>query len=168
MRKSYKPRSTPKPETNPAGETSTLDPPAMPNGPLVTTAPAPSGIETFSRGRKTKLTPELQRTIVLYIRAGAFDWVAAQAVGINQDTFYYWLQRGSAGEAPYSEFSEAVAQARAESRLAAEVEVRRDEPLAWLMKGPGRDRPGEPGWTDRPSADALPHITVILANDGKV
>jgi len=139
-----------------------------PDQALVATPSLPAVVEPSPRGRKTKLTPELQRTIVSYIRAGAFDWVAAQAAGIHQDTFYHWLNLGTQGRAPFSEFSDAIAQARAESRLAAEVEVRRDEPLAWLMKGPGRDRPGEPGWTDRPSGDALPHITVILARDGKV
>ena len=28
------------------------------------------------------------------------------------------------------------------------AEVRRDNPLAWLRYGPGRERPGEPGWTE--------------------
>src|SRR5262249_19759838 len=28
------------------------------------------------------------------------------------------------------------------------------EPLAWLRMGPGRDRPGEPGWTDAPPTEA--------------
>ena len=59
-------------------------------------------------------------------------------------------------------------EARAEARLSAEVEVKRGEPLNWLMKGPGRDRSGEPGWTDRPSPDTLSHVTIILAGDGKV
>ena len=48
----------------------------------------------------------------------------------------------------YSDFHEEVRQARAQSRVAAEAEVRRDNPLAWLRFGPGRQRPGEPGWTE--------------------
>ena len=48
----------------------------------------------------------------------------------------------------YFDFHEEVRQARAQSRVAAEAEVRRDNPLAWLRYGPGRQRPGEPGWTE--------------------
>ena len=39
--------------------------------------------------------------------------------------------------------------ARAQARAAAEIEVRRDNPAFWLRVGPGRSRPGAPGWTDR-------------------
>jgi hypothetical protein len=130
--------------------------------------------EKHPGGRATLLTPERQQRIVSYIRAGAFDWVAAEANGVDRRTFFEWVQRGDA-EHPdreqtdrYAQFAHAVREARAEARLSAEVEVKRGEPLSWLMKGPGRDRPGEPGWTDRPSQDALPHVTIILAGDGKV
>jgi hypothetical protein len=69
-------------------------------------------------------------------------------VGINPDTFYYWLQRGEAGESPYSEFSDEVGRARAEARRGAEQQVRRKDPQFWLRCGPGKERPGEPGWTN--------------------
>jgi hypothetical protein len=141
---------------------------------LVTVTSAPRAPEKHAGGRATLLTPELQQRIVSYIRAGAFDWVAAEANGIDRQTFWEWIKRGEdthyarPSTEQYAQFAYAVREARAEARLSAEVEVKRGEPLSWLMKGPGRDRPGEPGWTDRPSSEALPHVTIILAGDGKV
>jgi hypothetical protein len=99
-------------------------------------------------GRKSKLTPETQATIVARIRDGAYDYIAAQAGGIDPDTFYRWLSAGEHGREPYRTFREMVRQARAEARAAAEIAVRQVNPLAWLRYGPGRERPGEPGWTD--------------------
>ena len=138
------------------------------------TIPAPQAPEKHARGRETLLTPDLAQRILSYIRAGAFDWVAAEANGVSRKTFYDWVRRGEGEDLGrpqtpfYAEFAIQVREARAEARYSAEIEVKRGEPLAWLMKGPGRDRPGEPGWTDRPSQDALPHVTIILAGDGKV
>ena len=99
-------------------------------------------------GRKSKLTPDVEQQIVAYIRSGAFDWVAAQAAGIGRTTFYRWMQAGENGEGPYDSFYAAVREARAVARVAAEMEVRNNNPLAWLRYGPGRARPGEPGWTE--------------------
>ena len=70
------------------------------------------------RGRKTKLTPELQETILKIIRAGNYALVACQAVGINQDTYYTWLKRGKKDlednkTTIYSEFSESIERASA-------------------------------------------------------
>jgi hypothetical protein len=125
-------------------------------------------------GRETLLTPERQQRIVSFIRAGAFDWVAAEANGVDRRTFFEWVQRGDA-EHPdreqtdrYAQFAHAVREARAEARLSAEVEVKRGEPLAWLMKGPGRDRPSEPGWTERPATIEMPHVTIIVTDRWRV
>ena len=38
--------------------------------------------------------------------------------------------------------------ARAQARAQREAAVAQQNPLAWLRMGPGRERPGEPGWTD--------------------
>jgi hypothetical protein len=100
-------------------------------------------------GRHTKLTPDVQQRILSYIRGGAFEWVAAEAAGIGKSTFYRWLQEGEAADSgSYHDFWLEVRKARAQSRVAAEAEVRRDNPLAWLRYGPGRQRPDEPGWTE--------------------
>ncbi len=101
-------------------------------------------------GRPGKLTPEVHQRIVAFIRAGSFAWVAAEAAGVSKSTFHRWLQRGEQeGSEPYCEFADEVRQAQAQARVAAETEVRRAQPLAWLRYGPGRDRPAEPGWTEQ-------------------
>lgn len=99
-------------------------------------------------GRKTLLTPEVETKICEYISRGAFDHVAAAAVGINPSTFYDWLNKGAAGNEPYAKFSKKVMEARSAARLDAENRVHQKEPFNWLRYGPGRERPGEPGWTN--------------------
>ena len=98
-------------------------------------------------GRPTKLDGARLEVVVEQIRLGAFDWVAAEAAGIGQRTFYEWLERGRRGEAKYAAFEAAVRRARAEARQGAEQWVRQHNPLAWLRLGPGRERRGKPGWT---------------------
>ena len=46
------------------------------------------------RGRKSKLTPEVQAEIVSSIQVGVYAKTAAAAAGINETTYYEWLQRG--------------------------------------------------------------------------
>jgi hypothetical protein len=99
--------------------------------------------------RPTLLTPERHKTIVAAIRAGAFDWIAAEANGIDRETFKLWIRTGARKKRePYLSFVHDVRAARAQARLAAEIEVRRDQPFSWLRFGPGRERDGEPGWTE--------------------
>jgi hypothetical protein len=133
--------------------------------------PGLSSPEKRPVGRQTLLTPERQQTIVSYIRAGMWDYIAAEAAGINQDTFYEWLRRGDGlegrpAESPFTEFSEAVRQARAEARGSAEIEVKREAPTVYLTKGPGRERPGRPGWTsvgDGQTAQTTTTVNVLIA-----
>lgn len=100
-------------------------------------------------GRRTLLTPERQKSIVAAIRAGAYDWVAAEANGIDRMTFVLWMKRGeNERKQPYVGFMEEVRLARAQARLSAEIEVRKDLPFNWLRYGPGREREGTPGWTE--------------------
>lgn len=98
--------------------------------------------------RKTKLTPETRDTIAESIRHGAFASVAARAAGIDNATFYRWLAAGEAGREPYRAFREMVLTAAAEARQQAEATVFTESPFQWLRYGPGRERPGEPGWTE--------------------
>lgn len=100
-------------------------------------------------GRPPKLTAEIQTQITQLIRAGAYDWVAAESAGIGRSTFYRWMATGEDGAEPYATFAREVTIARAQARAAAEIEVRRDNPAFWLRVGPGRSRPGAPGWTER-------------------
>jgi hypothetical protein len=99
-------------------------------------------------GRKLKLAPELVQAISTHIRDGAFDWVAAQAAGIGTTTYYRWLEWGARRGARrvYREFREAILTARAEARVQAEMRVYQEDRATWLLRGPGRERPGQPGW----------------------
>ncbi len=92
----------------------------------------------------------VQDRIVTYIRAGAFDYVAAEACGVSQSAFYAWLAKGEAPNAPkhYREFVEAVRGAQQEARVAAEVAVKAADPWKWLRYGPGKSKPGRDGWSD--------------------
>lgn len=99
-------------------------------------------------GRSPKLTPEVQQSIVAQIEDGAWDYVAAENAGIGQRTFYRWLEDGAAGKAPYWQFRQAISAARAQARARAERRVLAADPFKWLRYGPGRERPGQPGWTD--------------------
>ncbi len=100
-------------------------------------------------GRPSLLTPERHKAIVAAIRAGAFDWIAAEANGIDRETFKLWIRTGTRKKRePYLSFVRDVWAARAQARLSAEIEVRKDQPFNWLRFGPGREREGEAGWTE--------------------
>ena len=124
-------------------------------------------------GRRTKLTAEVQEGIVDLIRQGAYDYQAARANGIDDSTFYRWMRAGEKADSVYRQFCKEVREARAEARTAAEIQVRKDNPLAWLRYGPGRERPGEPGWTESSKVEisgdeARPlHITYARGSEQK-
>ena len=110
--------------------------------------------ENMGAGRRTKLTAELQRRICAFIRAGAYDYAAAEACGINRRTFFDWMQRGEGTsdrkQSPaYVQFVHAVRAAQAECRVTAEIEVRHADPKWWLTRM-CRDQPDLPGWTNAP------------------
>ena len=72
--------------------------------------------------RPTLLTPERHKAIVAAIRAGAFDWIAAEANGIDRETFKLWMRTGarrkrepylSSGKAPLFKPNQAAARAGA-------------------------------------------------------
>lgn len=108
--------------------------------------------------RKSKLTPELIAQVCEKIKGGAYDYIACEAVGISQSTFYEWLQDAEKPDADPLKvaFSESVERARAEARQAAELAVMKDKPETWLLKGPGRERPGRPGWTNESTVNVNP------------
>ena len=116
-------------------------------------------------GRPTIFNVKLHRGLVKEIRAGAYDWVAAEAVGIGQRTFYRWIERGERGEAPFATFARDVKKARALARLGAEKRVREEQPLAWLRMGPGRERRGQPGWTEAVKAQPQEAVEVVIDED---
>jgi hypothetical protein len=125
--------------------------------------------------KRYPLTPEVERAILAYIRAGGFPHVAAEAAGIPRAVFERWLRKGRGPRARdrYRAFHAAVQQAQAQARLGAEVAALNDKPLDWLRSGPGRETPDSTGWTGsvRPgpaqtgSASALsqPEVQALLA-----
>lgn len=73
-------------------------------------------------GRKTKLNAALQREICKLLAKGATDQTACNRVNIARSTFYDWLSRGEdEGEGEFSEFLDAVTQARAKAHVAATI-----------------------------------------------
>jgi hypothetical protein len=129
--------------------------------------------KTRKRGPKFKLTPETQETITTAIRSGSFDYAAAEAAGISQRTFYRWLEQAEeqkTGE--LCDFGRAVMIARAQARGEAESRVFREDPYKWLRYGPGRERPGRPGWGDQiaitdPNGDVF-QIGIIKTEWGRL
>ena len=102
--------------------------------------------------RRYKLTPDVQKAICDFIRAGGFPEVAAEAAGIPQEVFDDWLRRGTATRQstyskPYIAFRQEVTRATAEARLAAEVQAHKQFPITWLKQGPGKETPNKRGWT---------------------
>lgn len=113
------------------------------------------------RGRppgSVALTPEIQHTIVAYVRAGAFPHVAAQAAGISPRTYFDWMARGEdrhptrPSTPKLRAFAQAVNQAHAEARIAAEVRVYKENPLRWLTYS-ARSKPDRDGWSIPPASE---------------
>jgi hypothetical protein len=73
-------------------------------------------------GRPTKLTPDVQETIVKALLAGNYAITAAACAGIDASTYYRWLERGdpegtAKGDAPYREFRATVERAKAQAEV---------------------------------------------------
>jgi hypothetical protein len=100
------------------------------------------------RGRRIALTRKVQNKICQMIRAGVYDYVAAEAAGISANTFREWIRRAEGKDgrpaAPvFATFATAVRLAKAEARAAMEVTVRKVDPK-FVLARMYRDRPGEP------------------------
>src|SRR5437868_6493317 len=120
-----------------------------------------------------QLTPALQALIVQFIRAGGYEWVAAEAAGVPRRLFERWLRLGEQTQRrPYREFFLQVLRARAEARLTAELGALKQDARFWLRHGPGREQADRPGWSNAvragtfsPAADpfASPELNQLLA-----
>lgn len=96
-----------------------------------------------------RLTPAFIHEVSDRIRAGAFDHVACESLGVPFARFQKWLalgQRKKPARLPRLLW-EAVRQARAGARLVPEIALRRDEPRTWLLQGPGKDTGDAAGWS---------------------
>lgn len=103
---------------------------------------------------KTKLTSEIKDAIVSALEDGNYAKVAAESVGVTEQTFYNWLARGEAekervegnartkiksSEQPFFEFFESVTRARgaAEARAVEKIKDAGEEDwraVAWFLE----------------------------------
>ena len=99
--------------------------------------------------KRLPLTPEVEKMILAYIRAGGYAHVAAEAAGIPREVFEEWMRKGEAKRSIklYRPFAEAVRQAEAQARLNAEVAALKNKPMDWLKAGPGKETTATPGWS---------------------
>src|SRR5262249_33142788 len=88
---------------------------------------------------------------------------AVEAAGVPWAEWRRWMRLGrqSSPESPYQVFRAEVVQAQAQGRLKAETEVFQKSPMLWLKHGPGREKPGWPGWASAGSG------TVAVSGNGK-
>ena len=83
-------------------------------------------------GRPTKLTPDVQETIVDGINAGLTYGMSCARAGVNPATFYRWLEKGeTANVGRYSEFCDAVSRAKADSALRLLSQITLQAPTDW-------------------------------------
>ncbi len=106
---------------------------------------------------RPRLTPELIRDLCHRIRAGAFEHVASESLGVPVEVYQQWLARGLQPRAGkiYRELYRSVRQARAHARCMAEMAMRSDNPRTWLLHGPGKETEAVPGWSSSPRAASL-------------
>jgi hypothetical protein len=124
-------------------------------------------MKTRKSGRpkgSVSLSAKIERTILAFISAGVYDYIAAEAAGISDRTFRDWIARGEGrGSRPGSPklraFATKVRTARASARASAEVAVLKDHPIHWL-RYEARSAPGREGWseekTERKGAGSRP------------
>lgn len=120
--------------------------------------------------RPTKLTPELQATVVLAIRSGSYAEVAAVYAGIDESTYYRWMARGQAeldrvserkgrkmraSEAPFCEFCKAVTEASASAEVQAAAIVINSAKKDWKAAAWYLERRNPSRWRRR--TDAVLH-----------
>ncbi len=116
--------------------------------------------------RPTLLTPERHKAIVAAIRAGAFDWIAAEANGIDRQTFKLWMRKGMRKKRePYLSFVHDVRTARAQARLSAEIEVRKEQPFSWLRFGPAASVTGKKAGRSRPRSSTPDPFGVMYSQE---
>lgn len=71
----------------------------------------------MTRGRRTKLTPEVQEKVLEHLRRGFTLQAAAIHAGISQSSFFYYLRQGQRGKkVEFLQFSQSVRVALEERR----------------------------------------------------
>ena len=105
--------------------------------------------------------------IIAAIRSGTYSHVAAEAFGMPGEDFERWMElgEGKRKREPFASFAREVREAEAQARLRAETTAFQKEPKIWLQNGPGRERPGKPGWsaTVKPVQEISESINPLLS-----
>lgn len=107
-------------------------------------------------GRKSKLTPELQEKILLFLKAGNYVNTACLACGIDETTFYNWIKWGKKRKAGiYFKFFQSTkrAEAEAEARLVTLVNLAGPNNWQAAMTMLERKYPERWGRKDRTAVD---------------
>jgi hypothetical protein len=108
------------------------------------------------RGRPVgsiKLTADAEAMILSYIEAGAADYIAAEAAGIDERTFRDYLQRAQglhpkrASTPRLVRFAKAVMEAKARARAVREIQAAEHHVPFWLTHM-ARSKLGREGWTE--------------------
>ena len=124
------------------------------------------------RGRRSKLTPRVQKKILEAIRLGATYEVAARAAGIGERTLYRWKERGQrAKRGKFRQFWQALQQAEAEGEIRHLQTIAEEGPSGskWILE---RRYPDRWGRRDRVKhetdfGDALAQVLERLAHRGR-
>jgi hypothetical protein len=102
----------------------------------------------MARGRKSKLTPQLQEKIIQYILASNYFETACWGVGITPQTGYNWLKRGENCESgSFRTFYLAVMRAEAEAEISdiAYIKAGKDnwQARSWIRERRSKERWGK-------------------------
>ena len=114
-------------------------------------------------GRKTKLSPDLQKRLLDAIAAGNYIHTACAAVGIGESTYFKWLERGRAGESPYREFMEALTRAEQQAIVSLVKIVRSHAIGDWRAAAFLLERRQKKDWGRHETLDAT--VTTKLDED---
>lgn len=78
----------------------------------------PPGAVARGRGRPTKLTPVVVKTIVKALKAGNYRLIAARKAGVSYESFATWYSKGKTARAgPFKEFYDAVIGAETDAEM---------------------------------------------------
>jgi len=95
----------------------------------------------------SRLPPDAEKQLLSAIRAGVYPQVAAEGCGLPRRVFSRWMKRGEhTTQGRCHGLWLKICEATAQARMKAEIEVRQKDVKFWLRYGPGKERPGAPGW----------------------
>lgn len=86
-----------------------------------------------NRGRRSKLTPEVQKRICDALRDGNYVYAACAAGGISEETYYRWIETGEAAQTgPYYDFAVATREAITDAEMELVAMWKSHMPSTWI------------------------------------